>query len=194
MRADAQIDTAAEVFFEHLRPPLTGPSTSTRKSAPRFLLVLDSPVRIGSLHGTISTVGGMQHASHDRGNTGWCRIALAHCIPRCGALLVAARFATEGLKAMLRIITEYNTGHWTAWTEDHPETTFGGDRPSVAVGRLVESMGLDPNTIGVEDASGERLTFRIPSNVVCPDCNGSGKYVRLSAVEPCAACGGTGHW
>ncbi len=31
-----------------------------------------------------------------------------------------------------------------------------------------------------------------PSCPVCSDCGGSGKYVGLTVVEPCRACGGTG--
>lgn len=28
--------------------------------------------------------------------------------------------------------------------------------------------------------------------MTCPDCNGTGKYVGLTATEPCRACAGTG--
>lgn len=93
---------------------------------------------------------------------------------------------------MRRFITECHLGHWSAWELQHPEVAFGGNSPAVALGRLLDSLGLEHQSIEVGEVQRvERMEFVIRDKV-CPDCRGNGEYVGLREVATCEACGGSG--
>lgn len=50
-----------------------------------------------------------------------------------------------------RIIVEERFGHWSAWFEDIPGTTFGGDSPGTAVDRLWGNVLEHADATATED-------------------------------------------
>ena len=93
----------------------------------------------------------------------------------------------------MHIIAEEQHGHWSAWFEGHPETAFGGDRPDVAVSRLVQSVGIDPAAVAArcDVATLTHLEFHL-ATTPCPDCRGRGQYLGLAVAEDCQTCRGSG--
>lgn len=93
------------------------------------------------------------------------------------------------------IIERDDSGHWSAWFADEPQTTFGGDTMLTALQRLgtvlreSENRRLRPVT-GPDELVAGRAELELPEP--CPDCHGSGVYVGLSMAEPCERCGGAG--
>ena len=95
---------------------------------------------------------------------------------------------------MLKIIAQKDeTGNWAAWGTDHPEIGFGGDSAAIAVTRLLEAVGENVDSWAADyTASGQDRIEFFRVGGPCPDCNGSGRYVGLLAVEDCGLCRGSG--
>jgi len=90
---------------------------------------------------------------------------------------------------------------WIARLADNPTAEFSGKSPSEALGCLLRGNGwtmsevvlnMDPDRSNISAGHAEVLIrVRRPGlETVCPDCRGSGRYVGLSVVETCHACGG----
>jgi hypothetical protein len=45
------------------------------------------------------------------------------------------------------IIAKQQDGHWTAWQEEYPCLSLGGDTAAAAVTRLCEAVEIDPATL-----------------------------------------------
>lgn len=111
--------------------------------------------------------------------------------------------AADAASVELRIVVERApaTGRWTAWFQDLPGQVIEGDEAMTAFDTLVASQRdrlPDPYQLRVDDRRSRGghievlMSGRRRERQICPTCKGSGKYVGLTVVEACDACGGTG--
>ena len=106
------------------------------------------------------------------------------------------------MRKELHIIAEARggTNHWVAWFEDEPENGYGGETPIAAVQRLLNGRAERvPEFHGIRAVGSlsrrrrrEFILYPKVARTLCPECRGTGKYVGLSVVEDCRACGGSG--
>lgn len=104
----------------------------------------------------------------------------------------------------IRIIAEYNNGHWSArFANNSSPGCFGGPDAFAAMRRLLNNspalhLTLDDFEPDLRMCRLSRVEMVLidrweeSSGEPCPECGGSGKYVGLNAVEDCRACGGRG--
>lgn len=102
----------------------------------------------------------------------------------------------------IRIIVEQAPGgtDWTARFADDPHCAKWGQTTRLAVRNLLAAhpqrlpsrytLQMDRN--GYQPGHIEIVVLSADEAAVCPECRGSGRYVGLNVVEPCAVCGGTG--
>jgi hypothetical protein len=88
---------------------------------------------------------------------------------------------------------------WSAWFADTRQVAFGGDRPVVAMRRLLEGTEAASDTYPLvcdSDRAGSGVLHRDliwqPPEVLfpCSACNGTGRYVGLIEVDTCKVCRG----
>lgn len=94
----------------------------------------------------------------------------------------------------MRIICERVQSRWAAWVEGRLETMVNARTPRGAIRRLAaEYPEIDLARIVPTrpETTPGRMVFVCGD--VCPDCNGSGRYVGLIKVEDCARCQGSGY-
>ena len=102
---------------------------------------------------------------------------------------------------MNRIIAERDAGGlWTAWFEELPDEIQVGRSQGEAVRRLLyrtrdrrvpaKDIWIDP--AACRDGHLEFVVVTEDKRNPCPDCNGSGKYIGLTVIEPCQTCQGSG--
>jgi hypothetical protein len=73
----------------------------------------------------------------------------------------------RSIRTYVKVITELSGSQWSAWFEDLPQVSFGGQYPSAAIERLLEHVGNDQfdtdQIVSIDDATREgHLEFRIP--------------------------------
>jgi hypothetical protein len=88
-------------------------------------------------------------------------------------------------------------GCWRAWLDSQPDVCVSDMTARAAATRLVKGTpGLDAGSLQVIERSGGSgfVVFAVSRSepLRCPDCGGSGRYVGLTVVEDCRACGGRG--
>lgn len=102
-----------------------------------------------------------------------------------------------------RIIVEQQPGRddWQAWFSDAPHSSFVGDNTRLAIKNLLDHH---PERIPsryrlrVDRQRYQRGHFELlissarGCTSTCPECRGTGRYIGLTVIEPCSACGGTG--
>jgi hypothetical protein len=93
------------------------------------------------------------------------------------------------------IIAEANRhGGWSAWLEDCPYESWGGETAVAALMRLLRAHGWPVALVALDHdpEHPNRRVFRLKRGKVCPECGGRGRYVGLRVVETCGTCGGSG--
>ncbi len=100
------------------------------------------------------------------------------------------------------IVCRFNShaGQWLAHFEHASQVAFGGDKPLLALRRLLEGTEAEPGEYNMrwdqEEPTGTDAPFWTamwqPPELLyqCPDCEGKGQYIGMANVELCRTCGG----
>lgn len=110
--------------------------------------------------------------------------------------------STQAKHASLRIIAEDVHGYWTAsFADSTSKEIYRGNDAMDAIQRLIDNssrwhLQLEDFEPDWENCSAHHLEMVLVKPLrrrkPCPDCGGTGKYVGLNVVEPCAKCKGRG--
>lgn len=106
----------------------------------------------------------------------------------------------------MRIIAYDHLGHWSARFDDGTPDSFGGPDAFAAIRRLLENSSARHLTLDDFEPDLDKCRLNRMEMVLkdrdsgnggrkepCPECSGTGRYVGLTVVEPCGACGGLGN-